>query len=227
MSLTRRCSSQTVLSWSWSLGRYHGICLIYRAVEGWGAVAHSAILHSLLQLLILELGVEGGRVVHKVRWVKHRIRVEVVEACAIVVLDGGVVHPGAHVCGKELRQPICRCDKTSAMLFLYCKRVSMERPADGRQMDKRDSRQVAMKVATRLMMRRGDKGERTSMPHQHHQSSLNNEAQYLQDVTRHLNDQRRGGGRNERSLTYLTRAELLAVDCQIVVLRKGFRAEAD
>jgi hypothetical protein len=47
-----------------------------------------------------------------------------VEACAIVVLDGGVVHPGAHVCGKELRQPICESDTMSVMLFLI--KVSIE-----------------------------------------------------------------------------------------------------
>ena len=94
--------------------------MVYGVVKGWGPIAHAAILHSLLKLLILKLGgIEGGVVAHKGRWVQHAsacIGVEMVEACAIVILDGGVVHPGAHVCGKELRQPICRCDTTSATL---------------------------------------------------------------------------------------------------------------
>jgi hypothetical protein len=78
--------------------------LIYRVVEGRRPIAHSPILHPLLQLLILELGrVEGGVVGDKGGGVEHvstGIGVEMVEARAIVVLDDGVVHPGAHVCGR-------------------------------------------------------------------------------------------------------------------------------
>jgi hypothetical protein len=53
----------------------------------------------------LELGrIKGRRVVHKGGRIEHGstyVRVE--EASAIMILDGGVVHPGAHVCGKEVR----------------------------------------------------------------------------------------------------------------------------
>jgi hypothetical protein len=95
--------------------------LIYGIVEGWGAIAQSAILQPLLELRILKLGrIEGRRVIHKSGRVEHGsagVGVEMVEACAIVILDGGVVHPGGHVCGKELRQPICSCDKMSAVLY--------------------------------------------------------------------------------------------------------------
>jgi hypothetical protein len=91
--------------------------LVDWVVERRRPIAHAAILHSLLQLWILELrrikGVEGRRVEHA----SASIGVEMVEACAIMVLDGGFVHPGAHVCGMEVRQPICRGDTTSAMLY--------------------------------------------------------------------------------------------------------------
>lgn len=68
-------------------------------------MAHGAILHSLLQLLILELGrIEGRGIRHEGGRVEHASStarvVEVVEASAIVVLDSGVVHPGAHVRGN-------------------------------------------------------------------------------------------------------------------------------
>ena len=60
----------------------------------------AAILHSLLKLLVLELGrIEGGIIADEGRWIKHRsacIGVEEVEACAIMILDGGVIHPGTH-----------------------------------------------------------------------------------------------------------------------------------
>lgn len=145
-SLTRRCP-QAIFSWPWSLRRYYLIGLVYGAVEGWGAIAQRAILHSLLELLILELrGIEGRRVIHKGGWVKHcsgGIRVEMVEASAIVILDGGVIHPGAHVCGKAIWQPICRCDHMLAIQ--YHNGSSREEPDDEREMGRRDSRLGAMK----------------------------------------------------------------------------------
>ena len=106
--------AHAILSGSWSLGGYYGVGLIDRVVERWRAIAHGAILHPLLQLLILELGgVEGVRVSHEDGGVEHAsagIGVEVVEARAIMALDGGIVHP-AHVCGK----PICRRSTPSAI----------------------------------------------------------------------------------------------------------------
>lgn len=82
--------------------------MVNGGVERRGTIAHSTILHPLLELLVLELGrVEGGGIVHKSGWVEHGcVCVKMVEASAIVVLDGGFVHPGAHFCGKEARQPI-------------------------------------------------------------------------------------------------------------------------
>ena len=94
--------------------------MIYRIVEGWGAIAQTTIWHPLLELRILKLGrIEGRRVIHKSGRVEHGstgVGIEMVEACAIVILDGGVVYPGGHDCGKELRQPIYSCDKMSAVL---------------------------------------------------------------------------------------------------------------
>ena len=110
-------------------------------------------MHPLLELGILKLGrIEGGRVVHKSGRVEHGstgVGVEMVEACAIVILDGGggVVHPGGHDCGKELRQPICSCDNKSAMLFRA--EASIEGLEGRTEMAKRESRPIAMKVATR------------------------------------------------------------------------------
>lgn len=124
--------------------------MIYGIVEGWGAIAQTAILHPLLELCILKLGrIEGRRVVHKSRRVEHGsagVGVEMVEACAIG-MDGGIVHPGGHDCGKELRQPICSCDEKSAMLFRA--EASIEGLEGRTEMAKRESRPIAMEVATR------------------------------------------------------------------------------
>ena len=109
-----RCA-HAIFSGSWSLGRDYRVGLIDR-VEGRRSIAHSAILHPLLQLLILKLGwVEGVRVAHEDGGVEHAsagIGIEVVEASAIMALDGGIVHP-AHVCGK----PICSRSTTSAIWY--------------------------------------------------------------------------------------------------------------
>lgn len=125
--------------------------LIYGIVEGWGAIAQTPILHPLLELGILKLGrIEGRRVVHKSGGVEHGsagVGVEMVEACAIVVLDGSIIHPGGHDCGKELRQPICGCDKKSAMLFRA--EASIEGFEGRTEMAKRRCRPIAMEVATR------------------------------------------------------------------------------
>jgi len=124
--------------------------LIYWIVEGWGAIAQTAILHALLQLGILKLRrIEGGRVIHKSGRVEHGpagVGVEMVEACAIG-MDGGIIHPGGHDCGKALRQPICSCDKKSAVLFRA--EVSIEGLEGRTEMAKRKSRPIAMEVATR------------------------------------------------------------------------------
>jgi hypothetical protein len=102
-------------------------------------------------LLVLELGrIKGRRVVHKGGRIEHGstcVRVE--EASAIMILDGGVVHPGAHVCGKEVRQPICKCDKKSA--GQYQKEVSIEGLDGPTEMAKCEARPGAMDVATRWM----------------------------------------------------------------------------
>ena len=100
----------------------------------------------------MELGrIKGRRVVHKSGRVEHGsagVGVEMVEARAIGILDdGGVVHPGGHDCGKEVRQPICSCDKKSAVLFRAA--VSIEGLEGRTEMAKRESRPAAMKVATR------------------------------------------------------------------------------
>ncbi len=124
--------------------------MVHGVVEGWGAIAQTAILHSLLQLGILKLGrIEGGRIVHESGRVEHGtagVGVEMVEACAIG-MDGGIIHPGGHDCGKTLRQPICSCDKKSAMLFRA--EVSIEGLEGRTEMAKRESRPIAMEVATR------------------------------------------------------------------------------
>jgi hypothetical protein len=126
--------------------------LIYGIVEGWGAIAQTAILHPLLQLRILKLGrIERWRVIHKSGRVEHGstgVGVEMVEACAIVILGSGI-HPGGHDCGKELRQPICSCDKKSAVLFRA--EGSIEGLEGRTEMAKRESRPIAMDVATRQL----------------------------------------------------------------------------
>jgi hypothetical protein len=91
----------------------------------------------------LELGrIKGRRFVHKSGRVEHGsagVGVEMVEARAIGILDdGGVVHPGGHDCGKELRPPICSCDKKSAVLFRAA--VSIEGLEGRTEMAKRESR---------------------------------------------------------------------------------------
>jgi hypothetical protein len=93
-----------------------------------------------LQLLILELGRIEGWVIHEGVRVEHgstSVRVEMVEASGIVILlDGGVVHPGAHVCGTKLELPICGCDKTLAIQ--YFNRASIERLEARRKMTARE-----------------------------------------------------------------------------------------
>ena len=112
-----RRRAHAVFPGSWPLGRDYGIGLIDRVIEGRRAIAHGAILHPLLQLLILELGRVKGvvRVAYEDGGVEHAsagIGVKVVEASAIMALDGGIVHP-AHVCGK----PICGRSTTSAIRY--------------------------------------------------------------------------------------------------------------
>jgi hypothetical protein len=74
-----------------------------------------------------------------------------VKACAIVVLDGGVVHPGAHVCGKELRQPICEGRHTMSAMAQAVQVSIQEASRVKREMARRESQAGAMKIATRSM----------------------------------------------------------------------------
>lgn len=133
--------------------------MVHRVVKRRGAVAHGAVLHPLLKLLILELGgIEGVRVAHKGRCIEHAsagVRVEMVEAWAIMALDGGIVHPGAHVCGKELRQPICSGGHNVSNAILKDDRHRRTRgsQSDGPARDKAERDEVA----TRLMGIEGTK----------------------------------------------------------------------
>lgn len=190
--MSRRCS-QAIFSRSWPFRRDDRVGLVDGTVEGRRPVAHSAILHPLLQLLVLELGgIKGCRVVHEGIRVEHigaGIGVEMVEASAIVVLDGGVVHPGAHVCGKWLRRPICNGDLMLAM------EAEGDAPV-GRfsgpvEMAKRDSRTRRDDSATWMPLRSG--GRPCPPPSSTSTTCDNAHRGHLQDVTRHREGMRGDG----------------------------------
>jgi hypothetical protein len=105
--LSRRLT-HTVLARSRSFGRDDRVGLIHWIRKGRRRITHWAgailllvlllLLHGYCHLLrIRELRIELGRVAHKGGWVHHGGRVVGVwETVAIVVLDSGFVHPGAH-----------------------------------------------------------------------------------------------------------------------------------
>ena len=143
-------------------------------------------MHPLLQLLILKLGrIEGGRVIHEGRIVEHGsvgVGIEV-EAGAIVVLDGSVVHPGAHFC-EIVRQPICR-RKSATLNWNW---ASIDGREGQMEMTKRESR------FTRWKSRWGCKAmDDTNASASAASTTMSSRRVSIYAITRHRDTRNRGG----------------------------------